>query len=335
LDYVVIMTESFADTPQPTADAGTLTGREPFFLVMNTGSGKRDADAIQHTIASAMAAAGRRHQLLAVADGAGLVRAAQQALQLAREQNGIVVAVGGDGTLSAVSQVVLGSGVPFGVLPQGTFNYFGRGLGIPQDIELALHCLLDAVIKPVSVGLLNGRVFLVNASLGLYPQLLEDREAFKQRFGRSRLVAFWSALVTLSRAHRQLTVQIESGGETRRLRTPTIVVDNNPLQLEQMGLEQNAELARHHLVAITSRPLGTLALYGLVLRGLLSRLGDDEHVISFGFDTMTVRLGPGWRRTKVAMDGEISWLRSPLVFSVADDRLPLLVPRDPALAVRE
>ena len=52
----------------------------------------------------------------------------------------------------------------------------------------------------MQVGLLNDRPFLVNASLGLYPQLLEDREAFKQKFGRSRLVALWSGLVTLMRA---------------------------------------------------------------------------------------------------------------------------------------
>ncbi|QIB65938.1 diacylglycerol/lipid kinase family protein [Kineobactrum salinum] len=327
------MTESSAATPRP--DAATLTGREPFFLVMNTGSGKQDADTVQETIAAAMAAAGRHYQLLAVVDGAGLAETAQQALQLAQQQNGIVVAVGGDGTLSAVSQVVLGSGVPFGVLPQGTFNYFGRSHGIPQDLGLALRCLLDAVIKPVNVGLLNDRVFLVNASLGLYPQLLQDREAFKQRFGRSRLVALWSALVTLLRAHRQLRVEIESDGKTRRLRTPSIVVGNNALQLEQMGLQRSDELAHDHLVAITSRPLGTLALYGLLLRGLLSRLGDDEHVISFGFDTLTVRLGAGRRRSKVAMDGEIFWLRAPLVFTVARGRLPLLVPRDPALAADE
>lgn len=328
------MTEILADVSPPEADVATLTGREPFFLVMNAGSGSRDSDAIQDTIASAMAAAGRRHELLVVTAGSALIDTAQRALRLAREQNGIVVAVGGDGTLNAVSQVVLGSGVPFGVLPQGTFNYFGRSFGIPQDTALALRGLLDAVLKPVNVGLVNDRVFLVNASLGLYPQLLEDREAFKQRFGRSRLVALWSALVTLCKAHRQLRVEIESDGETRRLRTPTIVVDNNALQLEQMGLEQTVELARNRLVAITSRPMGTLALYGLLLRGLLSRLGEDEHVISFGFDTMTVRLGPGRRRTKVAMDGEIAWLRLPLVFSVAEDRLPLLVPRDPELLQR-
>ncbi|MDO8860802.1 diacylglycerol kinase family protein [Haliea sp. E1-2-M8] len=328
------MNEPATDLAQPSPGSATLTGQEPFFLVMNTGSGSGDSDTIQDTIATAMAAANRRYELLVVTDGSGPIDTARQALRLAQQQSGIVVAVGGDGTLNAVCQVVLGSGVPFGALPQGTFNYFGRSFGIPQDTALAMRGLLDAVIKPVNVGLVNDRVFLVNASLGLYPQLLEDREAFKQRFGRSRLVALGSALVTLLKAHRQLRVQIESDGETRQLRTPTIVVDNNALQLEHMGLQEPAELARHHLVAITSKPTGRLALYGLLVRGLLSRLGEDEHVISFGFDTMTVRLGPGRRRTKVAMDGEISWLRSPLVFSVAQHQLPLLVPRDPTLLQR-
>ncbi len=328
------MTEAATDPSHTPPAAATLTAREPFFLVMNAGSGSGDSEAIQDTIGTAMAAAKRSFELLLVTDSSGLIDTARRALRLAQEQNGVVVAVGGDGTLSAVGQVVLGSGVPFGLLPQGTFNYFGRSFGIPQDTALALSGLLDAVIKPVNVGMVNDRVFLVNASLGLYPQLLEDREAFKQRFGRSRLVALGSALVTLLKAHRQLRVQIENDGETRQLRTPTIVVDNNALQLEHMGLAESAELARNHLVAITSKPTGRLALYGLLLRGLLSRLGEDEHIISFGFDTMTVRLGPGRRRTKVAMDGEISWLHSPLVFRVAEDQLPLLVPRDPALLQR-
>lgn len=315
-------------------DTAILSGREPFFVVMNAGSGRRDSDAIRETIASAMAAAKRRHELLAVADGSDLIQTSERALRLAQKHEGIVVAVGGDGTLNAVSQVVLGSGVPLGVLPMGTFNYFARNLGVPRDTTRALRGLLDAVIRRIHVGLVNDRVFLVNASLGLYPQLLEDRETFKQRFGRGRLVALWSALVTLLKGHRQLRLHIDSDGERWRLRTPAIVVDNNPLQLEHMGLEQPVEPARNRLVAITSRPVGTLALYGLLLRGLLSRMGEDKNVISFGFDTMTVRLGPGRRCTKVAIDGEISWLRSPLVFRIASQRLPLLVPRDPGLCER-
>ncbi|WP_174959041.1 diacylglycerol/lipid kinase family protein [Halopseudomonas pelagia] len=310
-----------------------LTGNEPFFMVMNTGSGSQKAQDIQDTIARVMQESNRRYELMAVDDGAELIPTAKKAVALAREQGGIVVAVGGDGTLNAVSQVVLGSGVPFGILPQGTFNYFGRAYGISQETEIAARCLVDARIQPVNVGLLNDKVFLVNASLGLYPQLLEDREAYKQRFGRSRLVALWSALATLFRAHRQLKVQIDHEGKREVLRTPTIVVDNNALQLKHMGLDRKPEVqhSNSHLVAITSKPLSTLNLYGILLRGLLSRLGEDEHVISFGFNTMTVRLGAGRKRTKVAMDGEISYMRSPLIFKVAEHQLPLLVARDPEL----
>lgn len=311
----------------------TLTGNEPFFMVMNTGSGSQDAQDIQDTIDRVMHEAKRRYQIMAVDDGAELISTARKAVKLAQAQGGIVVAVGGDGTLNAVSQVVLGSGVPFGILPQGTFNYFGRCYGISQETEIAARCLVDATIQPVNVGLLNDKVFLVNASLGLYPQLLEDREAYKQRFGRSRGIALWSAVVTLFKAHRQLNVQIEHEGKQQRLRTPTIVVGNNALQLEHMGLDQKSglNLRGAQLVAITSKPLSTLSLYNLLLRGLMSRLGEDEHLISFGFQSMTVRLGRGRRRTKVAMDGEISFMRSPLVFKVAEHQLPLLVARDPEL----
>lgn len=320
-----------AEATPPFGAHRTLTGKEPFFLVMNNGSGSGDARQTRDTIEQTLSRAGRRFELMPVDDGAQLIATARRALKLAGEQGGIVVAVGGDGTLSAVSEVVLGSGVPLGILPQGTFNYFGRTYGISQDTEAALACLLDAVIQPVDVGMLNGRTFLVNASLGLYPQLLEDREAYKQRYGRSRLVALWSAIVTLMHAHRSLHVQIDLEGQPRRhMYTPTIVVGNNALQLEQLGVRQVEEIERHHLVAMTSRSRGTLALYGLLLRGLLRRLGDAENVISFGFDTMTVHPRRARKRMKVAMDGEICWMDAPLTFRVAPDKLPLLVPRDPA-----
>jgi diacylglycerol kinase family enzyme len=310
----------------------SLTGTEPLFLVMNNASGSRDGDETREIIERVLAESDRPHELMSVEDGSQLIVTARRALERALEQGGVVVAVGGDGTLSAVSGVVLGSGVPLGVLPQGTFNYFGRVFGISQNTEHALAALLDAIIQPVEVGLLNDRVFLVNASLGLYPQLLEDREAYKRRYGRSRLVALWSALVTLMRAHRSLHLQIDLEGQPRRdMHTPTIVVDNNALQLQHLGIEQVDEGERHHLVAIASRSRGVLALYGVLIRGLLHRLGEDENVISFSFDSMTVRPRRGRRRMKVAMDGEICWMDAPLEFRLAPDKLPLLVPRDPSL----
>ncbi|WP_238911840.1 diacylglycerol/lipid kinase family protein [Achromobacter xylosoxidans] len=308
----------------PATGAPPLTGHEPLFIVLNTGSGRGDAQALQDIIRRVLDQAGRRFQLMPVDDPSRLVATAREAVALAREAGGIVVAAGGDGTLNAVAGQVLGQGVPFGILPQGTFNYFGRRYGISQDTEAALRGLLGGELRPVQVGLLNGRLFLVNASLGLYPQLLEDREAYKQRFGRSRLVALWSGLVTLMRAPRQLSLRLDYEGRVRDLRSPTLVVGNNRLQLEHIGIDP-AELDRGHLVAMAARPVGTLALYGLLLRGLFSRLGEAEHVVSFAFDRLMVSIR-GRRRVKVAMDGEISWMDTPLEFKVSDTPLPLVVP---------
>lgn len=322
-----------ARQPEHVNAAPALTGDEPLFIVLNTGSGRHAAGEVEQAIHDVLGPSGRHYEVMPVRGGRQLPSTAQHAVACARAEQGVVVAAGGDGTLNAVSQAVLGSGLPFGILPQGTFNYFGRTYGISQDTETALKCLLDAVIQPVHVGSLNDNVFLVNASLGLYPTLLEDREAWKQRFGRSRLVALWAALATLMRAHRQLDITLDYAESQRRLRTPTLVVGNNALQLEHIGIDHVDDIEQGRLVAMTARELGTLDLYGLLLRGLLSSMGEAENMISFGFETMTVRFGRR-RRIKVAMDGEIIWLRTPLVFRVAPDRLPLLVPRDPALQER-
>ena len=312
------------NTPSPGTGVPPLTGKEPLFIVLNTGSGRNDAQALQDTIRRVLHESGRRHALMPVDDPSRLGEAAQQAVLDARRERGIVVGAGGDGTLSAVAAAVLGQGVPFGILPQGTFNYFGRCYGISQDTEDALRGLLGGEVRLVQVGLLNGRLFLVNASLGLYPQLLEDREAYKQKFGRSRLVALWSGIVTLMREPRHLGLELEYEGKSRLLRTPTLVVGNNRLQLEHIGIAAD-ELDRGRLVGMAARPVGALALYGLLLRGLLSRLGDAEHVVNFGFDRLRVNVRHR-RRVKVAMDGEISWMDTPLEFRVSPEPLPLVVP---------
>jgi diacylglycerol kinase family enzyme len=312
-----------------------VTPDDPFFVVLNAGSGREDAQIRKATIQRVLTEAGQRHEVLVVDDAQQLSVIAQQAVERARQQHGVVVAAGGDGTINTVAQAVLHSGLPFGVLPQGTFNYFGRAHGIPSDTTEAAQALVNATVRPVQVGLINDRVFLVNASLGLYPQLFEDREAYKKQFGRSRLVALWSGLVTILRNRRQLVLRLEHEGNTHTIRTPTLVVGNNRLQLEQIGIAEAGAVHQGQLVAITLRPVGTLALVWLLIRGALGRLGEADNVVSFAFTRLTVqpRLRSRRRGVKVAMDGEVTRLTTPLVFTVAPHPLPLLVPtRDAASA---
>lgn len=300
----------------------------PFHVVLNAGSGRTDTGLRCATIREVIEGAGRRCALEVVTDGSRLPEIAAAMAEQAARESGILVAAGGDGTLNAVAHEAVRRGCVFGVLPQGTFNYFGRTHGIPEDLREAVHALLRARVRHVQVGLVNGRSFLVNASVGLYPRLLEEREHDKRQFGRSRVVALLSGLKTALGRHRNLRIAIELDGHTQHLKTPTLFVGNNRLQMEQVGLQPLGHAVEEgRLAAIAPRPVGRLRMLGLLLRGALGRLGQAEDVRAFAFRGMTVRAPflSGRRRVKVAVDGEICKLALPLRFEALEGRLALLV----------
>ena len=314
----------------------------PLVVVFNVGAGHGQADDVRATLQAGCTEAGRTLHLLEVQDPRRLGDIARGAVAQAQQIGGVVVAAGGDGTINAVAQAVLGSGCAFGVLPQGTFNYFSRTHGIPPDTAAALQVLLAGHRQPAQVGLVGGpageRVFLVNASLGLYPQLLEEREEWKRQFGRSRAVAFGAGLATLLKGHRSLRLQIESQGQTRELRTPTLFVGNNALQLQQLGLPEAQAVEAGCVAAIALRPVGRLRMLGLLWRGAFGRLGEADELIHVATRELTVspsrRLGRfGSQRIKVATDGEVTRMRLPLTFRVAPQTLDLL--RPPAVRAEE
>lgn len=315
----------------------------PLFFVMNGGSGRHDAGDTRQTIEAAMQAAARTHRIFVIEDVSQIQTTVQQAVDAAKDQGAVVVAVGGDGTINAVANAVIGSGCLFGAIPQGTFNYFGRTHGIPEEITESLQDLLHGEPVPVQVGQVNDHVFLVNASVGLYPELLEDREAFKQKYGRSRLVAIWAAIATVFGRHPQLHMTLDQDGKRVAMRTTTLFIGNNRLQLDQVGMPQAEAVVQGQLAAIAVRPVGKLAMLWLGARGALGRLSDAENVIGFSFRELTVaprrrfsnvndatvtqkNTAKKKRRNqiKVAADGEIMWLQTPLEFRVASEPLLLI-----------
>ena len=303
----------------------------PLQFVINGAAGSGDADTKRTAIETALAAAGRCGDVL-FSLPANLPRVAQQAAARAAATHTAVVAVGGDGTINTVAQAAHALGCAMGVVPQGTFNYFARTHGIPADTAEAVAQLLVCTPVPVQVAAVNERVFLVNASLGLYPELLEEREAYKARFGRSRWVAFWAASATLLRAQRKLRLTIEHGSVAREVKTLTLFVGNNRLQLERVGVHADDDSAsptnKGHITAVMLRPIGTLAMIRLMLQGALGSLGEAQSVDHFEFERMRVSptLVSGRRGVKVAFDGEVARMRAPLNFRVLDKPLYLLKP---------
>jgi diacylglycerol kinase family enzyme len=308
--------------PTPSFDAST-----PLFIVFNPGSGSGDKARNRQDMQKILQDANRRHEYFVVDDPAQIGEYAAKAARAAVEHNGAVIVAGGDGTINAVAAATLPTGRPFGLVPQGTFNYSSRAHGIPLETIPATQALLDARVKPVQVGRVNDRIFLVNASLGLYPQLLEDREVAKSKLGRKRVVALWAGLRTLATYHRQFVLEVEHDQQREVHRTPTLFVGNNPLQLEQVGLPEVQAVQHRRLAAVVIKPVSGATMLWLALRGALGKLGSDDHVRDFAFSEMSVNPGHGAaRQFKVATDGEVCWMRSPLRFSVAEESLMLLVP---------
>ena len=298
-------------------------------FVINAAAGAVDVDTKRAVIESALAACGRKGELL-ICKPADLAGVATVAAAAAVAHGAAVIAVGGDGSLNTVAQAAHAAGCAMGVIPYGTFNCFARTHDIPTEPTAAARLLLQARPMPVQVATINDRLFLVNASLGIYPELLQDREAFKARFGRSRWVAFVAACATLLRAQRRLRLRIEMGARVRDVQTLTLFVGNNRLQLQQFGAEPEDTLAgtpgHGSMAALMLRPIGTLSMIGLMLQGAMGRLGESAGVEGFEFQHMVVkpRLAPGRREVVVAFDGEVALMRAPIAIRVLDKPLYLL-----------
>lgn len=308
----------------PRVDPGST-----FLFVINAAAGATVVEGRRAVIEAALAQRGRRGELL-VCRPDELVRVAAEAAAAAVDRRSAVIGVGGDGSLNTIAQAAHAAGCAMGVIPYGTFNYFARTHGIPTEPAAAARHALDSRPMPVQVAAINDRVFLVNASLGAYADLLQEREAYTSRFGRSRWVASIAACVTVLRAQRRLRLEIEVGDTVRKVRTLTLFVGNNRLQLQQFGAQPDdtmpGEPGTGSLAALMLRPIGTLSMIRLMLHGAMGELREAAGVESFEFKRMVVKPAfvPGIRSVKVAFDGEVTRMRAPLDIRVLEKPLYLL-----------
>jgi diacylglycerol kinase family enzyme len=318
----------------PAHDEETATGERPtglaadaeWFIVLNRASGAAEKDEVRRAIEAELMAVSRRHRFVPVAPG-GIVQACQQAARLAAEHGGILVAAGGDGTINCAAQAALGQDCPLGLIPQGTFNLFAREMGLPLEAGEATRALLRAQPEPVQVGSVNQRVFLVNASVGLYPKLLADREAAKQKLGRRRWIAMLSALKSLLEWRLKLVLDAELDGELRQLRTSSVFLCNNRVQLQRLGMDDALvdQVGEGRLACLITPPLGLWAKLRMLAAAVFGKLGAEREVHSLALRTLAVATRNA-RRLKVATDGEVQWMQLPLRFTVAPRPLRVMLP---------
>jgi diacylglycerol kinase family enzyme len=297
-----------------------------FFIVMNARSGAAGKDAVRQAIEDELRQAGRRHRFVPVEPGE-VVHACQEAARSAREHGGVLVAAGGDGTINAAAQAALAHDCPLGLIAQGTFNLFARDLGLPLDAAQATRALLRGRPEPVQVGLVNERVFLVNASVGLYPKLLADRELVKQKLGRRRWIAMLAALKSLLEWRLKLALDAEMDGEIAQVRTASVFLCNNRVQLQRLGIQDYVveQLGDGRIACLLVPGMPWWAKLRMVLAAAFGTLGDARRLQSFPLRTLTVSARKA-RRLKVATDGEVQWMDLPVRFTVSPRPLRVMLP---------
>lgn len=238
----------------------------------------------------------------------------------------IVVAGGGDGTVSGVAAGVIGSVAALGVLPLGTLNHFAKDLHIPSDLQQAVAVIAARHLGRVDVGEVNDRVFINNSSIGLYPDIVEERERLR-REGYFKWPAMAIATLRLIRRYRGVTVRIEVDGRQRTWRTPFVVVGNNEYTIEGMGLGARAKLDQGKLFVYLAprsraRDLPLIIARAMIGRGSLSGAFEIVTATELTIDTRT----GATRRVRVAVDGEVVKMSTPLRYRLRPGALQVVVP---------
>ncbi|MBJ9985381.1 NAD(+)/NADH kinase [Acinetobacter sp. S40] len=240
------------------------------------------------------------------------------------EERGVVVAAGGDGTLNAVASKLKNTDIPMGILPLGTFNYVARVLGIPQDLLQAAQVIATGVPRSVHVATINDRIYLNNASLGLYPLFIQKREHYNQRFGRFIFNAYTSGLDVLIRDHKELKLSVTVDKQVYPVKTPLIFFGNNQLQLQEMNLHIAECVAEGRVAGVVVAKSDKLSLFRMLFQLIKGDLEHARDVYSFSADQVIVESKS--KTLTVAIDGEIEELSTPLKFGVVKNALNIMVP---------
>ncbi|MDE2422175.1 MAG: NAD(+)/NADH kinase [Gammaproteobacteria bacterium] len=243
-----------------------------------------------------------------------------------QDKKGIIVIAGGDGTINAVAQVLLHGKIPIGIIPLGTFNYVARALGIPLDPLEAAHTVLHGQHHTIHVGCVNQYIYLNNASIGLYPRLIEQREYDNHRFGRFRFVAKISGFAALMREQQKLKLKLIIDGRVKPIESPLVFFGNNPLQLKDYKLNLAECAAQGKLAAVAITEVSKLQTLKLIAQLQLGTFEQAPEVTAFCADS--IRIESKARQMKVAIDGEIVYVQTPLHFSVAHCALTFIVPHN-------
>lgn len=307
------------------------------FVILNPAAGRGTVDAVRLALARAFSPSGsddatgedeaeatrcKIHETTPDDVLADLVRAAV-------EQGGydLIVAAGGDGTVSAVANGLVGMETPLAILPLGTGNVLARELGIPIDIDGACQLLVGAhAVIPIDAMQVGDQRYFTQVGVGIDALMIRDtRREAKRRFGRIAYV--WTAFIRLLGFQPRLFT-LACDGRPIRARASQVVVANSGILGQppfRWGPNIRVDDGRIDVCIIRARTLWDyVKLAWFVVLGQHRRSPNIRNLTAEQRVTIATK-----RPLPVQADGEIIG-ETPIEVSVVPQALRVVVPQNSA-----
>jgi diacylglycerol kinase family enzyme len=293
----------------------------PTVVLLNRGGGAASADEdIAASAKAALAGAGLDAGIELVEGGEieGRARA------VAERGDPLLIVGGGDGTVSAAAGALADTATRLAVLPLGTLNHFARDLGIPTALPEAAALIAAGSERRVDIAEMNGRTFVNNSAIGVYPLMVADRDLQRERLGRGKRLAMAVASVrTLARfGHQRLTLSVND--REARVDTPLLFVGNNDYQLELPGAGRREALDDGRLCVVVLRSKTRAGFLAATLRALIGRARPGDLVRLDGVERL--RVDSRRHQLTVSLDGEVQRVAPPLDYRIRKQALRVIAP---------
>jgi diacylglycerol kinase family enzyme len=292
-------------------------------IILNVAAGTVEAQShIEAELRDLFRVAGADAEIISLRPGQN---DAAEAAREATAHSPIVVAAGGDGTVSSVAAGIVRSNAALGVLPLGTLNHFAKDLHIPLRLRDAVAVVAAGHIERVDVGKLNERVFVNNSSIGVYPGIVEEREELRRQ-GNRRWKAMAIATLRVLRRYRGVAVNMAVDEHGHTWRTPFVFVGNNEYAIDGLRIGARARLDQGKLFVYLAPRAHTRDLPGLLAKALLGRVAESGALEIVPATELRIDTRKA-ARIRVAIDGEVAIMSTPLQYRACPGALRVVVPR--------
>lgn len=234
-----------------------------------------------------------------------------------------LIAAGGDGTISTVAEKAVNLNRTMGIIPAGTLNHFAKDAGIPLNTAEALKTILDGKTVQIDTASVNGRLFLNNSSIGLYPKVVQRREE-QMKLGGNKWPAMFKAILAVLKSIPKINVAIKADGSTVKCKTPFVFVGNNDYKFDLLNLGRREGLKDGRLSIYYPKYKGRISYLRLIYKTLMGKLDQEENFQILHSEEIVIYSNK--RRLEVSIDGEVYKLETPLHYVIKPKSLRIIVP---------